>query len=53
MNKYLIGLSSFPNQKGFNCPTILVSAKDEDDARSIARHLKPNSNIGEVKKVNY
>ena len=53
MHKYLIALPSFQNQKGFNCQTILVSAKDERDAVDIARHLRPHANIGDIKKVNY
>lgn len=52
-NKYLIALPKFRGSKGFNHETILVSANDEDDARDIARHLKPNSNIGDIKKVDY
>lgn len=52
-NKYLIALPTFPNAKGFNHQTILVSAIDENDAISIARHLRPNKNIGEVKKIDY
>ncbi len=50
---YLIALPSFPNEKGFNHRTILLSGKDENDAISLARHLKPHDNIGEVKEVNY
>lgn len=53
MSNYLIALPSFQNQKGFNCQTILVSAKDERVAVSIARHLRPQTNIGDIKKVNY
>ena len=52
-SKYLIALPTFRGAKGFNHQTILVSAKDEDDARDIARHLKPHSNIGDIKKVDY
>ena len=51
--KYLIALPSFPNSKGFCHQTILVSGKDENDAISLARYLKPHSNIGEIKEVNY
>lgn len=50
---YLIALPSFPNEKGFCHPTILVSAIDEKDAVSIARHLKPGKNIGDIKQVAY
>lgn len=53
MEKYLVALPSFPGSKGFCHQTILVSAKDELDAVSIVRHLKPNRNIGEIKEVNY
>ena len=53
MTKYLIALPSFRGQKGFNCPTILVAAKDEKDAIALARHLRPHANIGDVKQVNY
>ena len=53
MRKYLIALPCFPNAKGFNHPTILVSAKNERDAKVLARHLRPNVNIGEIKRVNY
>jgi len=52
-SKYLIALPVFRGAKGFNHQTILVSAKDEDDARDIAKHLKPHSNIGDIKKVDY
>lgn len=52
-NKYLIALPAFRGAKGFNHQTILVSGTDEDDARDIAKHLKPNSNIGDIKKVDY
>jgi hypothetical protein len=52
-NKYLIALPAFPNDKGFNHQTILVSALNEEDAIKLARHLKPNKNIGDIKKVNY
>lgn len=53
MHKYLIALPSFRSQKGFNCQTILVSAKNEREAISLARHLRPRANIGEIKQVNY
>lgn len=53
MTKYLIALPSFRGQKGFNCPTILVTAKDKNDAIALARHLRPHANIGDVKPVNY
>ena len=53
MHKYLIALPHFSGDKGFNHQTILVSAKDENDAVSIARHLRPHANIGAIKQVNY
>lgn len=53
MNKYLIALPCFRGAKGFNHLTILVAAKDENDARDLARHLRPHANIGDVKQVNY
>jgi hypothetical protein len=60
--KYLIALPSFPNafndhydydSKGFNHRTVLVSATDKNDAASLARHLRPGENIGDIKEVNY
>ena len=53
MQKYLIALPCFRGAKGFNHQTILVAAKDQDDAISLARHLRPNANIGDIKIVNY
>lgn len=53
MSKYLIALPIFRGGNGFNHPTILVSAKDEQDARALARHLRPHDNIGDIKKVDY
>lgn len=53
MNKYLIALPIFRGDKGFNHPTILVSAKDATAAAALARHLRPNANIGDIKQVNY
>lgn len=50
---HLVALPAFPNSKGFCHQTVLVSAIDEDDAKAIARHLRPGRNIGEVKKVDY
>ena len=52
-NKYLIALPCFANSKGFNHPTILVSAHNEIEAVLIARRLRPNCNIGSIKKVDY
>jgi hypothetical protein len=53
MHKYLIALPCFPGAKGFNHRTVLVSAKDVNDAAAIARHLRPHDNIGDIKQVNY
>jgi hypothetical protein len=53
MRKYLIALPVLRDEKGFNHPTILVKASNENDARAIAHHLKPADNIGDVKLVNY
>lgn len=51
--KYLIALPCFRGSKGFNHQTILVSAKDKNDAIALALHLKPNSTIGDIKEVDY
>lgn len=52
--KFLIALPLFAgDNKTWNHPTILVSAKDKNDAINLAMHLKPNSNIGRVEQVNY
>jgi len=51
MKKYLIALDRWATN--FCCRTILVSAKDENEAYSIARHLKPNDSLGIIKEVNY
>ena len=53
MNKYLIALPCLRGGEGFNYPTILVSAKNQNDAMAIARHLRPHANIGDIKQVNY
>lgn len=53
MHKYLVAIPSIRGQKGFNCPTILVSAKDELDAIALVRHLRPHAHIGDIKQVNY
>ena len=52
-SNYLVALPSFRNGKGFCHRTVLVKAKDEDEARVIAMELKPNNNIGDIKKVDY
>lgn len=50
--QYLVALPCFPNSKGFNHRTILVSAIDIDDARALVRHLRPNNKyIGEIKEI--
>ncbi len=51
--KYLIALPAFPKEKGFCHQTVLVSAVDEQDAISLAIHLKGRRNIGDVKEVFY
>ena len=51
--KYLIALPAFAGSKGFNHQTVLVSAKDENDAISFARHVRPGKRIGEIKQVFY
>jgi len=48
---FLVALPVFRGAKGFNHKTILVSAKNTDEAFLIARHLKPNDNIGDIKEV--
>lgn len=53
MKKYLIALPIFAGAKGFSHQTILVSAKNKREAVSIAIHLKPHANIGDIKKVDY
>lgn len=52
-NKYLVALPGFPKSKGFNHQTILVSAKDEKDAIDLVKALRPHSNIGDIKMVDY
>ena len=49
-SKYLVSLG---REKGWNNPTVLVRATSVDDARVVARNLKPNSYIGLIKKVDY
>ena len=49
MPQYLFALPIFRGSKGVNHKTILVSAKDERDARALVRHLKPNEHIGDMK----
>ena len=52
-HKYLVALPSWKGDSGFNHRTILVSAKNEWDAVALVRHLRPNCNIGDIKKVEY
>ncbi len=51
--KYLIALPCFPNDKGFNHRTILVSAINKNDAIALVRYLRPNDNIGDIEEVTY
>lgn len=53
MKKYLVALPCFPKAKGFCHQTVLVRALNEDDAFLVARRLRPNHNIGDIKEVNY
>lgn len=53
MKKYLVAMPSIRGTKGFNCPTVLVSAKDERDAAAQVRHLHPKAIIGDIKQVDY
>jgi hypothetical protein len=52
--KFLIALPCFAgDNKTWNHKTILLSAKDKNDAIALAKHLKPFANIGRVEEVNY
>jgi len=52
--RFLIALPVFPgDNKTWNHPTILVSAKNRNDAISLAKHLRPHCNIGRIEEVNY
>lgn len=53
MKKYLIALPGYKGTKGFCHPTILIRAKDKNDAIQIVSHLKPKSYIGDIKEVDY
>lgn len=48
--QYLIALPCFPGEKGFCHRTILVRAKDRNDAIDQAKHHHPNSYIGDIKE---
>jgi len=53
MKKFLVSLSSFSQSKGFNNQTILVKAKNKQDAIELARYLRylePHCDIGEIKE---
>jgi len=50
---YLIALPTFKGAKGFNHQTILVRAKDKEEARALVHYLKGAVNIGDIKQVNY
>lgn len=53
MKKYLIALPAFRHSKGFNHPTILVRAKNETEARTIALHVSVSIFLGDIKEVFY
>lgn len=53
MSSYLIALPVFKGARGFNHPTILVSAKSREDAITQALNHHPKANIGDIKIVNY
>lgn len=53
MKKFLVALPTFPGSKGFCHPTILVSAKDQQEAIKIVCNIRPGKNIGSIKEVNY
>jgi hypothetical protein len=48
---WLVALPCFPGAKGFCHRTILVKAKDINDCINLVRYLRPNNNIGDIKKV--
>ena len=48
---YLVALPTFPGQRGFSCRTILVRGYNSTEAFLIARSLRPNEYIGDIKKV--
>jgi len=52
--KFLIALPAFPKDKGFCHPTILISARDKQDAILKAIRIKGfRVNIGDIKEVSY
>ena len=50
---YLVALPLFKKSKGFNHPTILVSARNKTEALLIVMHLRPGANIGDIAAVDY
>ena len=54
-NKYLVALPCFRGAKGFNHRTVLVSAKDENDARDLVSQLgvMTRGGIGDIVRVYY
>ena len=53
MKKYLIALPTLRHLRGFNCPTILIKAKDEAEAKAIALYVSGAQFLGDIKEVNY
>jgi len=52
--KFLIALPTFPCKKNFNHQTILLSAKDENDAMNLLFHLRPHTrHVGKIREVKY
>jgi len=50
--KFLIALPTFPCKKNFNHQTILLSAKDENDAINLLFHLRPHTRyVGKIREV--
>ena len=48
---YLVALPTFPGQRGFCHPTVLVRATDKADAASAARSIRPDRQyIGDIKE---
>jgi len=52
-NRYLVALPVFKGGKGFNHPTLLVSAKNKTEALLIVMHLRPSANVGDIMPVDY
>lgn len=51
--RYLATLIVGCPDTSLNHPTVLVSAIDENEARGIIKKIKPNYQIGIIKKVDY